>query len=1522
MDETVIQFRGAGQNPIDTLNEFCQDESKKQFILKLQAVVNEEFGKNSEIMVRCSPIFDILTWIDTDFNPLNQAYHWQLLNYICQATAYYTFCKDQKNFAPPWHGSIGHSQGIMMATIASVSSTEEELIENCKWGIIYTGYQGFRMNQLLESGPGEYNMILLKDFQQDVKDKLVKGYNLELSLINTFSQHIYTGRVEDVRRFLADYAEITKQSSNQDKVLYSERKQVPKCIDLGINVAGHNSLNKPLIDILYDDMKGRECHGDFRFPVHSSYDGSPLTKDALIKTLVRLQTCDLINWPLVLQESTRNARSILDFGPGKRDGLYNVSNASIDDCRIFAFNDKDDYHQYLYWCTAEHVPYTGIMKYRGKLRTKFTESLGYQSPYLCAGMTPTSGYLEFVSSAINRGHYAELAGGWFPTHDTFVDGVKELDTMCNGKPFGINIIYANPRLWNIQFPACLEMKNNGINIDGITLGAGVPTVDSGNEYVAKMVAAGMRYIGFKPSSRATIIRVLKIAAANPSVAVILQWTGGRAGGHHSYEDFTDPILEMYGRIRLHSNVILIAGSGMGNGIQSLPYLTGTWSSTYGRTLPFDGILFGSALMACKESCLTDKGKDFLVNCKGSDDWEKCNHVENDTDIISVKSELGEQIHVVATEGAKTWQWLDHTAFKDGVPDDPSTMIDRINATYQKPYFGNIEKMSRKDIIERFMDFTHIHEHFQLRLERVISLFASKDPHGWLSQYEVDAFLKICAKYDEKPVPFIPTLKENFEYWFKKDTLWYCECDLFDADRTLILQGPASVQHISEKNKPLGKMLDEWLASILDHVEDVEVNTLYFEPVKTLSREYEVLHPLASCDEDDHCVFNYQGTDLTIYKYQKTDLVPFFKCILKTGNICLSKDDVAKFKACTGIHQKNAWFGQLCAQAVSIGFHFLLSQVTFNPIGVIHMSQYFERTSSNDYVDQEVVVTPSICSKKVQGQRLEVTLRTDFLVNAVSIGHSVSVFSILGNVDIDVPETSAPSSTITETESDIEISTPKTKHLHVPYSGDMYGSVSGDHNPIHYLKPFATLGNIDDILVHGMWTLSASLSIDVVAERGFFTFRNPLKYGNYITVDSKPCGWNNGQEVIHMQVQDHDDALIIDGKITTKWKKGIVFAGQGSISARDGFTMYKEDKEIRGIYQRSDAYLLQEFGVSILNILEYNPTSITLHLSAEQKALFGNSNKTGNELVFSHPEGVLNFTPLNQVLTLLYHYATVKKNHHNVANYDMIAGHSLGEYIVPVLIVDIPIEQILKLVFLRGIFMYKAVIDSKEYRMVSVNPSRIGKSFEDLEACIAATSATEFVEVVNYNVEGRQYVIAGTIPGLTKVISMFEDAKEEIVLGRTKSSVTLKGITVPFHSSKMRHSANQFKALIEDAMKVDVNYIPLVQKYIPNLVGQVFDNTKEFLEIMRPHCPTENIDQIAKDWDALSENERTRKMFIELMTMQFCSSVKWIPTTKLLSQHMDLVIEISSKPILIKMVQSNPDHKKLYHMSESGATNYT
>lgn len=118
-----------------------------------------------------------------------------------------------------------------------------------------------------------------------------------------------------------------------------------------------------------------------------------------------------------------------------------------------------------------------------------------------------------------------------------------------------------------------------------------------------------------------IRQVINIAGSNPDFPIILQWTGGRAGGHHSCEDFHAPILSTYASIRQHSNISLVAGSGFGDADAAYPYLSGEWSEkNYGvARMPFDGFLFASWVMVAKEAHTSESVKQLIVDAQGVDD---------------------------------------------------------------------------------------------------------------------------------------------------------------------------------------------------------------------------------------------------------------------------------------------------------------------------------------------------------------------------------------------------------------------------------------------------------------------------------------------------------------------------------------------------------------------------------------------------------------------------------------------------------------------------------------------------------------------------------------------------------------------------------------------------------------------------------------------------------------------------------------------------------------------------------------
>ncbi len=185
---------------------------------------------------------------------------------------------------------------------------------------------------------------------------------------------------------------------------------------------------------------------------------------------------------------------------------------------------------------------------------------------MVAGMTP---------STAKAGYHVELASGGHYNAAALRAKLAEIQSQI---PAGVGItldaLYINPRQFGFQFPLWQEMRREGLPIEGFCVAAGIASTEKAAEIIEALSNAGIKHISFKPGSVDGIRQVVNIAASNP---VILQWTGGRAGGNHSCEDFHQPILATYSSICQQRNISLIGGSGFGGADDVWPYLTGDFS---------------------------------------------------------------------------------------------------------------------------------------------------------------------------------------------------------------------------------------------------------------------------------------------------------------------------------------------------------------------------------------------------------------------------------------------------------------------------------------------------------------------------------------------------------------------------------------------------------------------------------------------------------------------------------------------------------------------------------------------------------------------------------------------------------------------------------------------------------------------------------------------------------------------------------------------------------------------------------
>lgn len=166
--------------------------------------------------------------------------------------------------------------------------------------------------------------------------------------------------------------------------------------------------------------------------------------------------------------------------------------------------------------------------------------------------------------------------------------------------------------------------------------------------------------------------------------------------------------------------------------------------------------------------------------------------------------------------------------------------------------------------------------------------------------------------------------------------------------------------------------------------------------------------------------------------------------------------------------------------------------------------------------------------------------------------------------------------------------------------------------------------------------------------------------------------------------------------------------------------------------------------------------------------------------------------------------------------------------------------------------------------------------------IVASKSGELLEIVNFNVDGEQYVCSGTvslIPGAAEYLLLTMQTTNLYVLGklldhlaerpdgaelvrvggnvdapelhqligdlfalaealpfpldlqRGKATIPLQGIDVPFHSSHLRSTVDRFRQCLlkPGFLEGNVNVEELVDRYIPNLIARPFSVDRDYIQ---------------------------------------------------------------------------------------------
>ena len=829
-------------------------------------------------------------------------------------------CRHPGDVRDTLKGVTGHSQGVIVAAAIAQSTDWQSFYNNSRVAVemlFWIGFVchdrlqfGFLPSQIVkecvDAGEGSPSPMLstrgldrktMQKLLDEINRHLGKDEQLYISLVNTRDNLVIAGAPKSLCSLSVRLRGIKAiDGLDQSKVIFNQRKPYIQHQFLPMSSPFHCPHSKNVTPLILNKLrKSSICGADFGIGVYHTHNGEDLRRyenHDVTERLIRMVTTDLVDWPRITNTGKNSV--FVEFGPGRLRSLTRKSTEGTG-LRVIVASELVSSATGLVgkvgFSPASLPPnppsWEEMFKPRlttdslgaTKLETKMTRLFGVP-PVMVAGMTPTTVPWDFVSSIMRAGYHAEIAGGGYHSAKAFETAIVRLSqSIPPTSGITCNIIYSDPKAVHWQVPLIGDLVRKGYPIEGLTVGAGVPSAEIVKDYIETL---GLKHISFKPGSTDAIKQVIVIAKTHPTFPIGLQWTGGRGGGHHSYEDFHTPILETYGQIRQCENIVLIAGSGFGGAEDTFPYLNGEWSSSMGYPrMPFDGVLLASRMMVAKEAHTSPQAKKLIVEAAGVEDSEwHTSYTEPTGGVVTVKSEWGQPIHKLATRAVLLWNEFEKKFFSIAdrskrlaeLRKNRSWIIERLNRDFQKPWFGvntagkslELEDMTYFEVIWRLVHLMYVqlqrrwidvsyksffHDFATRSCERLrgsIHCDASLEcPNTFLTNFlkaypeaatellhpeDVSYFMGLCSQRGRKPINFIPKLDENFETWFKKDSLWQAE-DIEavpdrDAQRLCILQGPVAARYSTVVNEPVQQILDNITSSHIELLrkEDVPEKT--------------------------------------------------------------------------------------------------------------------------------------------------------------------------------------------------------------------------------------------------------------------------------------------------------------------------------------------------------------------------------------------------------------------------------------------------------------------------------------------------------------------------------------------------------------------------------------------------------------------------------------------------------------------------------------------------------------------------
>ena len=460
-----------------------------------------------------------------------------------------------------------------------------------------------------------------------------------------------------------------------------------------------------------------------------------------------------------------------------------------------------------------------------------------------------------------------------------------------------------------------------------------------------------------------------------------------------------------------------------------------------------------------------------------------------------------------------------------------------------------------------------------------------------------------------------------------------------------------------------------------------------------------------------------------------------------------------------------------------------------------------------------------------------------------------------------------------------------RRVRVTAPSDMtaFARVTGDFNPIHTSYNAARVAGMDAPLVHGMWLSAtaqqAAAATDPDGARHVlagwtYVMLGTVELSDTVEISVERTGLvRGGGLVLEVTCRIGDEVVSRGSAVTVPEPTAYVYPGQGIQARGMGLDEMSSSRAAREVWERADAHTRAELGFSVINLVRDNPTEMT-----------------ARGVTYRHPDGLLNLTQFTQVALATVAMATTARLAEAGALVEdaAFAGHSLGEYTALSAYGRVmPVETTISIVFQRGSTMHTLVPrdeqGASDYRMGALRPNQCGVRAEDVEAYVADVAAQtgEFLQIVNHNLAGVQYAVAGTVKGLKALAADSRARARE--RGGKNPFMLVPGIDVPFHSEVLRPGVADFRDRLLALVPTDLDYHRLVDRYVPNLVARPFALTPEFARSILQVVPSEPVQEVLDSWEewAARPVDLARVLLVELLAWQFASPVRWIETQDVL-----------------------------------------